>query len=78
MKNYQAGLLLLFGFGISYGTLSGQIQNIILFNSVLSEISLFILAVMCLIMGILSFNYIKLAKSLIYIVNNYVNNFNSF
>jgi hypothetical protein len=64
MKNYQAILLSIFGFGISYGMVYGQIQNVIPFNNVLSEMVVFILGFMCGIGGLLSINYIKLVKSL--------------
>jgi len=65
MKNYQALLMTIIGFVITYGTMNGTIQNYISFAGVKNEMTLALLGMMVGIGGILSIDYKKILKALI-------------
>lgn len=65
MKNYQAILLVIVGFGACYSTLSGTLQNLIHFEGVLNEIVFSVMGLMLGGVGLLSIDYKKLIKALL-------------
>ena len=65
MKNYQALLMTIVGFGLGIGTMNGVIQNYIGFAGVKNEMTLALLGMMVGIGGVLSIDYKKLIKALI-------------
>jgi hypothetical protein len=65
MKNYQAILLVLGGFGLSIGTMLGKVQSLIHFAGVLNEMGFAFMSFMIGIIGLCSINYNKIYKALI-------------
>jgi len=65
MKNYQAILMCVVGFGLAYGTMNGNVQNYVNFAGELNEMAFTLLTGMVGVMGIFAINYKKLIKSLI-------------
>ena len=65
MKNYQAILMSVVGFGLAYGVLNGNVQNYVHFAGELNEMAFTLLTGMVGVLGIFAIDYKKLIKALI-------------
>ena len=64
MKNYQAILMIIIGFGLSIGTMNGFVQKYIGFAGVDNEIGFSFMGVMLGTLGIFAIDYKKLLNGL--------------
>ena len=60
MKNYQAILMIIIGFGLGIGTISGVVQNYIGFAGVDNEMAFSFMGMMIGTLGIFAVDYKKL------------------
>ena len=65
MKNYQALLMIVIGFGLGIGTMNGTIQNYIHFVGVENEMAFSFVGIMMGVLGIFAIDYKKILKALI-------------
>ena len=65
MKNYQAILLVMVGFGLGIGTAAGKVQSVIHFADTTNEMVFTFMAFLLGIIGLCSINYTKIYKALI-------------
>ena len=65
MKNYQAILMIIVGFGLAIGTMNGSVQNYIHFVCTLNELAFAFLTGMLGVVGCFGIDYKKILKALI-------------
>lgn len=64
MKNYQAILLVMAGFGLGIGTMAGKVQSVIHFAGVANEMGFAFMGILIGVCGLMAIDYRKLVKAL--------------
>ena len=64
MKNYQAILLVMVGFGLGIGTVAGKVQSVIHFAGAANEMGFTFMGILIGMCGLFAINYRKLLKGL--------------